>query len=453
MTGSRLRSSKPATAAAEIVLDERGQSEESPVDEKALAELYETSIRRLVEYHHARRNVLALMKEKKKAQLDKEEASRRLNSLEMQKLRQSLSVRESIVDLSESLRVINEKMQHETKTREELERLKKLRERAERKLKTLRRQEEQDQFLDKDAAQEAVDLEELIEDLNSHISFQDAELQTAREELELIKQRAQVDGESPLDGLTKVLASQVHAGAGAVSLIKRCLEDVARLRVADEGLRHELKARGAAVDERDNAIQQLQHGLTAARKEFDRRLHLQQQESHDTSRALQRRIDELTSALEREEHKQKLQPKAALEPEDSVSVRDSEWQKLIVSNQKKDEYIAELEKHVVFYKSKAKQLQVQLQQLIRDSASASGNQLDHDEDLVRLQRRVQQLEDANDALLKDLAAAKVYLRVSQNRTSAEGGIQVVRVSRSELREIPRPATAVSTTSAASPSRD
>ncbi|KAJ0397964.1 hypothetical protein P43SY_003872 [Pythium insidiosum] len=425
---SRLRGSK--TAAAEIVLEEREQQKSPvptppPVDEKALLELYETSIRRLVEYQHARRNVLALMKEKKKTQLDKEEASRRLNSLEMQKLRQSLTVRESIVDLSESLRVINEKMQHEHKTREELERLKKLRERAERKLTTLRRQEEQDQFLSKDAAQEATDLEELIEDLTSHISFQDSELQTAREELELTKQRAQVDGESPLDGLTKALARQLHGDTAAFTLIQRCLEDIARLRVTEDELRHELTARSAAVDERDNAIQQLQHGLKAARKEFDRRLQLQQQESHEMAGALQRRIDELTAALEREDQKQKLQPKTLLEPEDGAAVKDTEWQKLIVSNQKKDEYISELEKHVVFYKSKAKQLQVQLQQLIRDSVS--GNQLDHDDEVVRLQRRVHQLEESNDILLKDLAAAKVYLRVSQNRTPADGGIHVVRL--------------------------
>ncbi|KAJ0401980.1 hypothetical protein ATCC90586_008917 [Pythium insidiosum] len=405
---SRLRGSK--TAAAEIVLEEREQQKSPvptppPVDEKALLELYETSIRRLVEYQHARRNVLALMKEKKKTQLDKEEASRRLNSLEMQKLRQSLTVRESIVDLSESLRVINEKMQHEHKTREELERLKKLRERAERKLTTLRRQEEQDQFLSKDAAQEATDLEELIEDLTSHISFQDSELQTAREELELTKQRAQVDGESPLDGLTKALARQLHGDTAAFTLIQRCLEDIARLRVTEDELRHELTARSAAVDERDNAIQQLQHGLKAARKEFDRRLQLQQQESHEMAGALQRRIDELTAALEQEDQKQKLQPKTLLEPEDGAAVKDTEWQKLIVSNQKKDEYISELEKHVVFYKSKAKQLQVQLQQLIRDSVS--GNQLDHDDEVVRLQRRVHQLEEANDILLKDLAAAKL----------------------------------------------
>lgn len=170
--------------------------------------------------------------------------------------------------------------------------------------------------------------------------------------------------------------------------------------------------------------------------------------------------------------------------------RDDEWKKLIVSSQKKDEYITDLEKHLVFYKSKAKQMQVQLQQLIRDTAKCNqhddedndddggddggederergegGSRRPRKEDSHQLKLRIKQLEEANDTLMKDLATAKVrwyclhddleggeppplmrtpgclcqiYLRSSKSRSSSpgDGAAHVVRVSRSELRELP-----------------
>ncbi|TMW60724.1 hypothetical protein Poli38472_000766 [Pythium oligandrum] len=428
-------SSRPSTAKTSV--------REPVASEKEILELYEDSIRRLLEYHQARQHVLQLTKDKKAAQSNKDEAHRRLNALEMQKMRQSLSLRESIADVSQSLQHINEKMQRENKTLEEIERLTKLKERAERKLKTLRRQEEKGEFIDKEGQQEMADLEELVEDLTSHIAFQDAELATAREDLELIKQRSQVDQESPLDSMAQTMCQQlgISDGAGiALALIKKCLNDIARLRVRERELLNEVEARGHLIEEREAALHQLETGLQAARKEFDRRLQLQQQETEEVVRGLEQQVKDLNGAHEEQQRHQKLQPQTLGAEDDDL--KDQEWQKLIISCQKKDEYITDLEKHVVFYKSKAKQMQMQLQQLIRDSV---GNQDDHSdvqEDNLRLQKRIQQLEEANDALMKDLATAKVYLRLSKNRSSAEGSpsTQVVRVSKSELRELPRPPT-------------
>jgi hypothetical protein len=382
-------------------------------------ELYDTSIRRLIEYNHARHQVLQLVKDKQTTQHNVDEASKRLNALEMQKMRQSLSLRESIADVAASLHHINEKLEtQEHRTADEIARLTKLRDRAERKLRTLRRQEEREEFLDKDTQQEVADLGELIEDLTSHIVFQDAELVAARKEMEMTLQaQTEQQQQSPMDSLAQAIIERLGlrdpSSPLALALIKKCLDDVARLRVREQELLSEVQDRDAAMGERDAALTQLEVGLSAARKEFDRRLQLQSQESQQVIKELEAQVTRLRAAAETADRQSlhqvdKLQPQT-LEPEQG-SLKDDEWQKLIISCQKKDEYITDLEKHVVFYKTKAKQMQLQLQQLIRDSAS--GNQDDtsgHEtqEENLQLQRRIQQLEHANDALMKDLATAKV----------------------------------------------
>lgn len=186
------------------------------------------------------------------------------------------------------------------------------------------------------------------------------------------------------------------------------------------------------IEDRDTVVHQLESGLGAARKEFDRRVELQRQESELLASQLQQQISDLMS-----QQQQQKQQHAALQPqkiEIDLATRDDEWKKMIVSSQKKDEYITDLEKHLVFYKSKAKQMQAQLQQLIRDSAKCNQqNDDDGDEDerergegghddSHQLKRRIQQLEEANDTLMKDLATAKVglvYLRVSQSEPSTD----------------------------------
>lgn len=172
------------------------------------------------------------------------------------------------------------------------------------------------------------------------------------------------------------------------------------------------------VEERDTVVYQLESGLAAARKEFDRRVELQRQESELLSSQLQQQVSDLTSQLQqqKQQHAALQTQKVEMDP----AARDDEWKKMIVSCQKKDEYITDLEKHLVFYKSKAKQMQAQLQQLIRDSAKCNQNDEDDggDEERERegehegarqLKRRIQQLEEANDTLMKDLATAKVGL--------------------------------------------
>lgn len=199
------------------------------IDSKSLVSVFEDCILQLVEYNDARRQVLCIIKEKKGAEQSKDEAAKRINALEMQKMRQSLSVRESISDVSKSIRLINEKMQVENRTLEELERLKKLKERAERKLRGLRKQEEHDEFLDGDTQQELTDLVELIEDLNSHIAFQDAELVLARDDLNAIKTRSRADDASPIDGLTTSIVQRLRPGSNqldATEFVKKILEEV-----------------------------------------------------------------------------------------------------------------------------------------------------------------------------------------------------------------------------------
>jgi chromosome segregation ATPase len=322
-------------------------------------------------------------------------------------------------------------MQAEAKSLEEIERLKKLRVRAEQKLTALRKQEEKAEFLDGEAQQELQDLEELIVDLDSHIAFQDAELAAARNDLLAIKQRSEsTDAKSPLDGLTNGLVQQLGLGeADAASatacIIGKCLDEVARLRMRVSEMGGEVQELQGLLNEREAALGQLESGLAVARDEFDRRLAAQKRESAEAMEQLQ-----------------KLQPQVV---DAGEADKDGEWQKLIVRCQKKDEYIADLEKHLVFYKAKAKQMQAQLQQLIRSSSEQQRRSEDGEDDRERhLQRRIQQLEDANDALMKDLATAKVYLRSSQSRGSVSRGSngtpKVVRVSRSELRELPAPPT-------------
>lgn len=69
------------------------------------------------------------------------------------------------------------------------------------------------------------------------------------------------------------------------------------------------------------------------------------------------------------------------------------------------EYIANLEKHAVLAKTKAKQTQQQLQQLIRDSSNQSDGRPSDEA------RRIQQLEDMNEALMRENAAMKVVLNL------------------------------------------
>ncbi|KAG7396626.1 hypothetical protein PHYBOEH_002000 [Phytophthora boehmeriae] len=434
-TAASAKSSRPSTGS-------KSQSN-GPVDETIILSTFESSVRQLIEYHVARREVLHLLKGKKDAEQSRNEAARRVNALEMQKMRQSLGVRESISDLSESLHVLDERMQAESRSLEELERLKKLRGRAEQKLGVLRKQEEEADFLDNEAKQELQDLEELLVDLDSHVAFQDAELETARKDLMAIKQRRDSASKSPLEGLASELIQQLglsdlDPATAATSFMGKCLNEVARLRMRVSDMGNEVQELQNLLKEREAALGQLESGLSVARGEFDRRLAAQRQESALAMEQLKRMQPQVLVHTSSEGDTGSSEPR-----------KDGELQKMIVRCQKKDEYIADLEKHLVFYKSKAKQMQAQLQQLIRTSSEhqrSSGGAQGHSEDEQdnQLQRRIQQLEDANDALMKDLATAKVYLRSSQSRGSisrTSGGSaapKVVRVSRSELRELPTP---------------
>jgi predicted house-cleaning noncanonical NTP pyrophosphatase (MazG superfamily) len=398
-TSSDGRTSRPASASNAARNSSVKVTDTSTQD---VGLLFEECVEQLLQYHEARRQVLSIIKEKKEAELNKSEAARRVSALEMQKMRQSLSVRESISDLSNSLRVLDNKMQKENRTLDEIERLTKLKQRAERKLSSLRQQEEHEEFLDGDKQQELADLEELIVDLDSHIAFQDAELAAARKELSAIKKRTQIQDESPLDALAASIVHQLGAvnEQAARVVVSKCLEEIVRLRMRQEALHHEVKELSAVVEERDAVVNQLESGLSVARSEFERRLELQHHESGQTIDALQQQLTEVLARQQQQEQQQ-----VGSTPMEGVS--ESEWQKLVASGHKKDEYIGDLEKHLVFYKSKSKQMQAQLQQLIRDSNREVQDGDGGSTETLHLRQRVQQLEDANDALTKDLAAAKV----------------------------------------------
>uniref|UniRef100_H3GMZ2 Kinesin motor domain-containing protein n=1 Tax=Phytophthora ramorum TaxID=164328 RepID=H3GMZ2_PHYRM len=387
-----------------------------------------SSVKQLIEYHAARREVVHLLKGKKEAEQSRSEAARRVNALEMQKMRQSLGVRESISDLSKSLHVLDERMQAESKSLEELERLKKLRARAEQKLAALRKKEEQADFLDSEAQQELQDLEELMVDLDSHIAFQDAELEAARNDLLAIKQRSEsADATSPLEGLANGLVQQLGLSGvdsdATTYVMSKSLDEIAKLRMRVSEMGSEVQELQSLVTEREAMIGQLESGLAVARDEFDRRLATQQLESAEAMGQLK-----------------KMQPQVFVSStsEEGDAAKDGEWQKLIVRCQKKDEYIADLEKHLVFYKSKAKQMQAQLQQLIRSSSEQQRRSDDESSDGERerqLQRRIEQLEDANDGLMKDLATAKVYLRTSQSRAASCSPLAPTELEREHVHKV------------------
>lgn len=82
------KSSRPPTA--------RRSHNNGPIDKEAVISAFERSVKELIEYHATRREVVHLLKGKKDAEQSRTEAARRVNALEMQKMRQSLGVRESI---------------------------------------------------------------------------------------------------------------------------------------------------------------------------------------------------------------------------------------------------------------------------------------------------------------------------------------------------------------------
>jgi hypothetical protein len=411
------------------------------LDQVKMIQLYDSSIDTLLKYQQAQELLKILIQEKQQAEQNKEQANRRKNAIEMQKLRQSISVRESIKDLTKSLHIIQDKMQSSTttsssstttttsiattattnhRTIEEIQRLTKLKERAERKLKKLKKQEAKEDFLDENAKQELGDLEELIEDLNSHITFQDAELVTAQKALqEVIPKNNQPN---PIDGLVKEIIqglgfsdSSAVTTTTAFCLIKKNLEDVCELHTKIASMKQNISHLETTIEEKNASLTQLENGLQAERKEFERRHTILQKEFDSLTNQYHQHnkttTNNTTTAITTTTFN--LRPRTT---QDAMEKQDAEWQKLIIANQKKDEYIVDLEKHVVFYKSKAKQSQLQLQQLIRDSntesnyRTSSTNQMNEEETLEKMghmEKRIHQLEEMNDGLLKDLANAKV----------------------------------------------
>lgn len=446
---SRELASKSAHAEAHIDSGERKEVStqddklEGQPEESAILELYNTCLEQLMILQLAKNDVLSLLKEKKKTEGHKQLASSRKSALELQNLRKSLVLKQSITELGASVCNIQEQIQVEHRSLEEIARLTKLKARAERKLEQLKLQEQGNNFLNELERQELGDLEELIDDLSSHIAFQDAELSNARKALADMENEANAQDVKTIEAMVVALCTKLgaHQNKAIATFIRRSLEDILHLRMKLNSSVNQNKTLAQAVRERDTVIDQLDNGLQAARKEFDRRLELQMEEIH----ALKFQI----SASE-EKMKQVRSSRGASISSDSIVPFDTK---------DKDAYIADLENHVVFFKIKAKELQDQLRAWIQTGTStlssksvtlSESNHSHFDEDDVREERherylkRINQLEQVNEGLMKDLATARILLRsrsipASDSVTSFSKVAPVIRVMRSELREIkPRP---------------
>lgn len=409
-------------------------------DDSEILELYDTYLEQLVVLQLAKDDVLSLLNEKTKTEGHKMLASSRKSALELQHLRQSLVLKQSISELCVSVSNIQEQIQVEYRSLEEIARLTKLKTRAERKLEQLKLQEEENNFLNEMERQELGDLEELIEDLSSHIAFQDAELSSARKALADVENEANSQDVKTIEAMVTMLCSKLGArnNKATAIFIRRSLEEISHLRLKLSTCMSQSKTLAQAVRERETAMNQLDAGLQAARKEFDRRLDSQIKE-----------IQSLKFQLAASEKKTEQLRQVGGASTSSRSIVDAD-------GKGKDAYIADLEKHVVFFKIKAKELQAQLQAWLqtgtntRNMALSDSNQTHPDEEDIqtngqeRYVKRISQLEQANEGLMQDLATAKILLRsqsisASGSPAKINKASSVIRVMRSELREIkPRP---------------
>jgi hypothetical protein len=170
-------------------------SHEVPID---IRRMFESQLQAALDAKKVAATMISLMHEKERTEHQKKDMVRRKQNLELEKLRQSLSVRESMSDLSASIHAITERIKtHEMATTtmtlsssssssvsvsaavEDVERLKRRKERAEKKLALLVKKHESETFLEPAAQEEMQYLEEQLEDLTSKLMFQEAQLESA----------------------------------------------------------------------------------------------------------------------------------------------------------------------------------------------------------------------------------------------------------------------------------
>ncbi|CAK4429455.1 unnamed protein product [Aphanomyces euteiches] len=452
-----------------------------PLNKTSIHAMFQTQLLAAVENHMKHAQVANILHEKETTAKQKEDMARRKHGLEMEKLRQSLSVQSSITDLSQSIQAMNKKMHAASPDQEELIRLKRRKDRAEKKLSLLM------QKIDNQPAvqEELTALEEQIEDLTSQILFQDAQLETVQalipEVLSVDHLLKHVGGEfadpklkswiemcwteSVLQHQEELVAQLTHNreqlenGLNAAraeydrrlmqyEIIhvndKKQMEEFTILLADKQNQMDDLRKQKDAgdmktiadlnhlVSDRQNELNQLKRRLVEAEKdkkrlvEYDRYM-LERQYEWEAKltelqnvlvverQAAQATIDDLTRQL-------------AAKPESS---NQDEVAALKESLKSQQEYVVNLEKHVVLFKNKAKQTQLQLQQLIRDSScNQSSDRSDENQ-------RIKQLEEANDALMKENAAMKVHVRALKGAEPSEPHVRI-RIPKTELKEVEQP---------------
>ncbi|RHY30094.1 hypothetical protein DYB32_004629 [Aphanomyces invadans] len=344
---------------------------------------------------------------------------------------------------------------------EELSRLKRRKDRAEKKLALFVQKMESQSYVDPAVQDELSALEEQIEDLNSQILFQDSQLESAQ---------AQVPESTAIDQVLKHVATSGAAiDPKLKTWIQMCWTEIKAVQAT-------LQLQDEMVVQLTQNREQLENGLNAARAEYDRRLlqnellqasdkkHMDElvvlladkQNQIDALRATEKRLTEYdryvserqaeweaklaevqrTLEVERvaaqasiDDLRQQLAQVQRVQAAPVASPSESELAALKEKLQTQQEYVVNLEKHVLLFKNKAKQAQQQLQQLIRDSA---GNQ-NNDED----NPRIKQLEDMNEALMKENAAMKVHLRAMKGPDPSDPHFRV-RIPKAELIEVELP---------------
>ncbi|EQC25256.1 hypothetical protein SDRG_16863 [Saprolegnia diclina VS20] len=414
---------------------------------------------------------------------DKEETERQIHDialrktgLEMEKMRQSLSVQHSISDLSATIQAMNQKMMS-LPDADDVARLKRRKERAEKKLALLLEKNEAQAFLEPGAQDELAALEEQIEDLNSQILFQDAQLESAKSICPSTSKAT-----SPLDRILKTLGVPRTGDGKLLAWLRLSWNELVTLASSERTLQVKIQQQEELITQLSQTRVQLEHGLAAARAEYDRRF-VQQEAAHAQSLHT---IDELTilvaekqskleqlkddkaiadmSALlaakqaeldvaKRCVHEAEKDKKRLAEYDRYVGQRQTEWEEHMAALKEQlqaakdevarlqltssppeltqlqaqyaaqQEYIGSLEKHLVLFKTKAKQTQMQLQQLIRDSSQQSPDDA----------RRITQLEEMNETLMKENAAMKVHMHAV--RTKSHSDDVRIRIPKTELQEV------------------
>ncbi|KAF0716843.1 Aste57867_2638 [Aphanomyces stellatus] len=489
----------------------------TPLDKTSIRAMFQTQLLAAVENRETQAHVASILHEKAETARQKEDAARRKHGLELEKLRQSLSVQSSITDLAQTIHAMNQKMQGGAPDADEVARLKRRKDRAEKKLALFVQKMESQTYVEPAVQEELRALEEHIEDLTSQILFHDAQLETLHP----------ADA-STIDHLLNPLA--IHGTAPPLDdgplkqWIQLCWHELVHVSVQLKDMHATAQQQEELVAHLTQHRLQVENGLHAARAEYDRRLvqlelveasdkkqiddltllladkQNQLDAAHQQPTSLEKTVADLNHLatarhLELEQAKSRLvdaekgsscwgfcllvltthrvDKKRLVEYDRYVLERQTEWESkqrllegalegaeatvallkqqleqrepesnqdeamaaLQAKLQSQAEYVLNLEKHVVLFKNKAKQTQLQLQQLIRDSASSSGGNQDvggGDDG------RVRQLEDVNDTLMKENAALKVHVRALKGPDPSSEPHVRIRIPKAELKEVAAP---------------